>query len=88
MRQGIFLRQSTSVQTLLRCSYSPRVPAHASISVCTLKIQTLTVTPLCGHRTILHTLVGMGSAALTAAVCLPMYNDPYFPQKANEVAKK
>ena len=30
--------------------------------------QTLAAIPLCGHTKILHTLIGMGSAALAAAV--------------------
>ena len=51
-------------QTLLRCPYSPHGQSHASTSVCTLKIQTWAAVPLFRHRQILHTLIGMGSAAL------------------------
>ena len=41
---------------------------NASTSVRWLKIQTLAAMPLSGHTKILYTLVGMGSAALAAAV--------------------
>ena len=57
------------VQTLLRYPYSSRVQSHASISVCTLEIpNTDSHIPLFGHRKVLHTLIGMGSASLAAAV--------------------
>ena len=36
--------------------------------VCTSKSQTLAAVPQFGHTKILHTLIGMGSAALVAAV--------------------
>ena len=44
--------------------------AVTCINVCLhiKKIQTLAATPLPGHKKILHTLIGMGSAALAAAV--------------------
>ena len=48
--------------------------SHASTSVCTLKIPNtglVAATPLFGHRKIPHTLIGMGSAALGAAVLYP-----------------
>ena len=66
---------------LLRCLYSPRVQSYASTSVRTLQIpNTLAAIPLSGHRKILHTLIGMGSAALAAAV-------PY-PGKVNRISRK
>ena len=58
--------------THLQRSYSPRVLSHASTSVCMLKPQTLTAMPVFGHTEILHTLIGVSSAALTAAVASPM----------------
>ena len=63
-----FSQSQHSVQALLRCPYSPCVQSHASTSVRTLKI------PNTGSHTIvwthkqLHTLIGMGSCALGAAV--------------------
>ena len=60
------------MQTLLRCLYSPgRVQSHASTFVRTLKIykkNPLAAIPLFGHTKILHTLIGLGSAALAASV--------------------
>ena len=53
------------MQTLLRCPYSLRVQLHESTS------KTLAAIPLSGHRKMQHTLVGMGSAALAAAVPCP-----------------
>ena len=50
------------MQTLLRCPYSPRVQSHASPSVRTGGHT------IVGHTDMLHTPVGMGSAALAAAV--------------------
>ena len=41
---------------------------HVSTSMCTLKIPTRAGIPLFGHTKILHTLIGMGSTALAAAV--------------------
>ena len=55
------------MQTLLRCLCSPHVQSHASPSVHALKI-TMAATQLFGHTVTLHTLTGMGSAALAAAV--------------------
>ena len=52
--------------------YSPHVQSHVSTSVHTLKIpSTVSHVPLFGHMKILHSLVGMGSAALVAAVPKP-----------------
>ena len=56
------------LQTLWRCPYRPHVQSHASTAVCTLKIQTWAAVPLFRHRQILHTLIGMGRAALAAAM--------------------
>ena len=62
--KGFFSQSHLSVQTLLQCSDSPRVQSHAPTFMPTFKIQTLAAIPLFGHRILLHTLVGMGSAAL------------------------
>ena len=56
---------------LLRCPHSPREQSHASTSVRVKKSQTLEAIPLFGHTKILHTPIGMGSAALAAAVPYP-----------------
>ena len=54
------------------CLYSPRMQLHASTSVCMLKLpNTGSHITLFGHAKILHTLIGMGSAALVAAVLYP-----------------
>ena len=63
--QGIFLPESTSSADPLT------VQSHASTSVLTSKIPTLAAIPLSGHTKIPHTLIGMGSAALVAAVPYP-----------------
>ena len=47
--KGFFSQSQLSVQTLLRCSYSPRVQSHAFPSVCTLKI------PSTGNNTFVWT---------------------------------
>ncbi len=61
-----------SMQTLWRCPYSPRVRARASTSVRTLKIpNTGNHIALFGDRKTLHTLIGMGSAALGTAMLYP-----------------
>ena len=74
------------MQTLLRCPYSPRVQSHASTSVSLYvknpKHWQLHDTTF-GHKEILHTLIGMGSAALAAAVPYP--GDPNFLERDNEV---
>ena len=73
---------SSRVNFQCRLSYgvitSPSSPA--SLSVRTLKIPTLAAIALFGHTKILHTLIGMGSAALAAAV-------PY-PGKATRISRK
>ena len=50
------------MQTLLRCLYSPKVCANVK------KTQTLAAIALFVHTKVLHALMGMGSAALAAAV--------------------
>ena len=56
---------SYGVRTAPVCSHMPRhLCAHS-------KSQTLAATPLLGHMEILHTPIGMGSAALVAAVPYP-----------------
>ena len=69
MRQGIFLPKSTFSADSLTVSVQPPC-AVVCINICAhvKKSQTLTAIPLLGHRKILHTLIGMGSAALAAAV--------------------
>ena len=47
--------------------------------------QTPAAISLLGHAKILHTLVGMASAALAAAVALNRYGDPNFLQAINGV---
>ena len=60
------------VQTLLRCLYNPSVQWHASTSLRTLKIPNKgSHTIVWTHEITAHTLVGMGSAALAAAVRYP-----------------
>ena len=60
------------------CLYSPRMQLHASTSVCMLKLpNTGSHITLFGHAKILHTLVGMGSAALVAAVVSPRYESTH-----------
>ena len=59
---------------------APVSKSHASTSVHTLKSRTLAVIPVFEHTKILHTLTGMGSAALAAAVV--------YYARLNEVLKK
>ena len=74
MRQDIFLPVSTTSGADSPTVFvQPGVQSHASTSVRTLKIPMLAAVPLFGHTKILHTLLGMGSAALAAAV-------PYLPR--------
>ena len=47
------------------------------------KSQTLAATPLFGHTKILHTLIGMGSAAL-ALLCLSQVRRPEIPVRDKE----
>ena len=79
-RKGFFSQSQRTVQTLIRCPYSPCVQLHASTPVCTLKSQTLVAIPLFGHMKIQHTLIGMGSSVLLVAV-------PYLG-KVTEVSHK
>ena len=69
--KGFFSQSQLPVQTLFPCLYSPCVQMHVPPSARTLKIQTLAATPSCGHTKTLHTPIGMGSAALAAAVSYP-----------------
>ena len=47
--------------------------------------QTLAPIPWFGHRKLLHTLIGMGSAVLAAAVPVPRVGDPNFLHGINAV---
>ena len=62
-----FFCHSHFLCSFLQCLHSTRVQSHAPTTVHTLKIpncRTLAAVPsLFGHRKILHTLIGMGSAA-------------------------
>ena len=72
MRQGIFLLESTSTADSL--TVSVQLPcAIACSNICARvkkekKNQTLAAVPLFIQMKLLHTLIGMGSAALAAAV--------------------
>ena len=68
------------MQTLLRCPYSPCVLSHVSTAVQTLKTANFGGITMNGQREILQTLIGMGSAALAAAV--------FHPGKATRVSHK
>ena len=61
--------------------------SHASASVRTLKFQTLAAIPFFGHTKIPHTLTGMGSAALAAAVPYPS-KVSQFPARDKDVLKE
>ena len=74
--KGFCFQSQLSVQTLT----APVSKSHASTSVHTLKSRTLAVIPVFEHTKILHTLIGVGSAALAAAV-------PY-PGKATRISRK
>ena len=65
--KGFFSQSRLVVQTLLRCPYSPRVKSQASTPVRRFK-KTKPTVALFGHTKILHTLVGMRSAAHASAV--------------------
>ena len=85
-----FLKESV-FPSFLRCPYNPCMESHRSTSVCMLKSQTFTAIPLFGCRTILHTLIGMGSAALVAAVPYPwgsLTPDQNFPQETVKTTKQ
>ena len=67
----IFLPESAFSADSLTAAYSPCVQSYASMSVCMLTVpNTGSHTIVWTHKT-LHTLTGMGSAALGAAVALP-----------------
>ena len=73
-RVRVFSADSYGVRTTPVCTW------HASTSVDTLKSQTLAAMPLAGHTEILHTLMGMGSNTLVAAV--------HYPDKATGISRK
>ena len=73
-RVRVFSANSYGVRTTPVCTW------HASTSVHTLKTQTLAAVPLVGHTKILHTLIGMGSNTLVAAVL--------YPHKATRISRK
>ena len=77
--KGFFSQSQLSVQTLLQCPDGPCVQSHAPASMHMLKLQTLAAMPLFGNTKILHTLTGMGSAALVAA-------EPYHWQELPQVS--
>ena len=83
--KGFFSQSQLSVQIPLRCPYNTRVQSHALTSVRTLKIPRLAPIPLLELTKIPYALLGLGSAALKAAVALPSKGDPHFPQGINEV---
>ena len=67
----IFLPESAFSADSLTAAYSPCVQSYASMSVCMLTVpNTGSHTIVWTHKT-LHTLTGMGSAALVAAVPYP-----------------
>ena len=73
-RVRVFSADSYGVRT------TPVYTWHASTSVDTLKTPTLAAMPLAGHTEILHTLMGMGSNTLVAAV--------HYPDKATGISRK
>ena len=73
----------------LPCLHSPLVRLHASTSVCTLQIpNTGNHAIVWTHENTAHTLIGMGSAVLAAAVWLTQARRPEFPTRDCEVLKK
>ena len=69
MGQGIFLPESTSSADSLMVSVLPPCATACITPEVTLNIpNSSSLTPLLGHKKILHTLIGMGSTALAAAV--------------------
>ena len=83
--KGFFSQCQLSVQTLLRCPYSPCVLSYASASVQTLKTANFGGITMNGQREILQTLIGMGSAALAAAVFFSQVRRPESPTRDQEV---
>ena len=82
--KGFFSQSQFSVQT--HTSVQPPC-AIACIDICVHanKSQTLTAIPLFGHTKILHTLTGMGSAAL---LCITRVRRPEISGRGNEVLKE
>ena len=75
------------MQTLLRCSYSPRVQSHASTYVRTLKISnTGSYIPLFGHAKIC-THWQKWVALLLRLLCLTWVRRPELPARDSEVLK-
>ena len=69
MQQGIFLPKSASSADSLMMSVQPLACNHMHQHLCArYKSQTLAAIPPFGHTKILHTVTGMGSAALVGAV--------------------
>ena len=68
MRQVIFLPESTCSPDALTLSVQPPVCNCMHIYAHVKKSEALAAVALFGHTEILHTLIGMGSAALAAAV--------------------
>ena len=66
--RDFFLPESTSSADSLKEYVQPRVQLHASVSRRTLKIPKAGTIPSFGHIKVLHTLIGMGSAAPAAAM--------------------
>ena len=66
-----FSPSQLSVQTLFWSLYSPCVKPRALTPVSVSKVSSTVSKPLFGLMKILHALLGMGSAALSAAVALP-----------------
>ena len=64
-------RESTSSADSLMTRVQPPVQSHASASMHMLKSLPLAAMPLLPHTKILHPLIGVGSAALAAAVPYP-----------------
>ena len=79
MQQEIFLPESAS-RADLRCPYNARVQSFALMFVPALEISNTESYTIVGHTKLLHTLIGMGSAAPATAV-------PYEGKATREVLK-
>ena len=71
--QGIFLPESPSSADSLTVSVQTRISICLYINICAHvnNPKSLAAIPLIGHTKTLHTLIGMGSAALAASVPYP-----------------
>ena len=86
MHQVIFLPESTSGADSSYGVHTAPVCNHMHQDLCArYKSQTLAAIPLFGHTKILHTLIGMGRAALATAVPYPSKVTELFPTRDNEV---